>query len=116
MSVRQKYLRLFSDIMPVGAGGILLLLGSAAPGNAALSPEVVEPPAFTSVTERLAAIRHAVSEAADATSQLHGRDQQLAWGNWWRNGGWRNGGWRNGGWGNWRNGWHNGWPNWWRNW
>ena len=39
-------------------------------------------------------------------------EQQLAWGNWWRNGGWRNGGW-----GNWRNGWHNGgWHNWWHNW
>jgi rSAM-associated Gly-rich repeat protein len=126
MSVRQKYLRLISEIMPAGAGGILLLLGSAAPGNAALSSAAVQSPVSTPVAERLAAIRHAVSEAADIAAPSHGGDQQLAWGNWWRNGGWRNGGWRNGGWrnggwrnggwGNWHNGWHNGWPNWWRNW
>jgi len=62
------------------------------------------------VSERLAAIREAVSDAA-SPSALNTR-QQLAW--WaWRNGGGgrrnggarRNGGWRNGGW-------HNFWRNW----
>ena len=62
------------------------------------------------VAERLAAIRGAISEFT-ASGEREG-EQQLAWGNWWRNGGWRNGGW-----GNWRNGWHNGgWHNWWHNW
>lgn len=77
------------------------------------------------VAERLAAIRDAVSQAAEPAAGQS--EKQLAWwawrnggggwrngGAWWRNGGWGNGGWRNGGWrnGGWRNG---GWPNFWRN-
>jgi hypothetical protein len=48
---------------------------------------------LASVAERLAAIRHAISEGAGAVEP--GGEQQFAWGNWWRNGGWRNGGWGN---------------------
>jgi hypothetical protein len=62
----------------------------------------------STVAERLAAIRQAVSDVAGDADKLRPGEQQLAWGNWWRNGGWRNGGW-----GNWRNG---GWHNWWHNW
>jgi rSAM-associated Gly-rich repeat protein len=123
MSLRQRYLKLLSEIMPAGAVGISLLLGSAIPGQAAQHPADMQPPAPGSATiaERLAAIRHAVSDVARTDIQPRKGEQQLAWGNWWRNGGWRNGGWRNGGWrnggwGNWHNGWHNGWPNWWHNW
>ena len=117
MSLRQKYLKLLSEIMPAGAVGISLLLGSAGPGEAAGDPAEVNPAAGRStVSERLAAIRDAVSDVAGTASTSRSGEAQLAWGNW------RNGGWRNGGWGNWRNGWHNGgwhnggWHNWWHNW
>jgi hypothetical protein len=114
MSLRQKYLSVLSQIMPAGAVGVSLLLGSATPGDAAQHPAASQPKAAdpATVAERLAAIRQAVSDVAADTVNLRPGEQQLAWGNWWRNGGWRNGGW-----GNWRNGWHNGgWHNWWHNW
>jgi hypothetical protein len=115
MSLRQRYLRVLSQIMPAGAVGVSLLLGAAAPGDTAQHPADSRLSAAdrSPVAERLAAIRQAVSDiAADAVRSPPG-EQQLGWGNWWRNGGWRNGGW-----GNWRNGgWHNGgWGNWWHNW
>jgi len=123
MSLRERYLKLLSEIMPAGAVGIPLLLGSAVATQAARQPADVQPSASGPVTvaERLAAIRRAVSDVPRTAAQQRDGEQQLAWGNWWRNGGWRNGGWRNGGWrnggwGNWHNGWHNGWPNWWHNW
>ena len=87
---------------------------SAAPGGAAQHPMDSQLPVAdrSAVAERLAAIRQAVSDIAADGVIMHAGEQQLAWGNWWRNGGWRNGGW-----GNWRNGWHNGgWHNWWHNW
>jgi hypothetical protein len=112
MSLLQKYRGILSQIMPAGAAGVSLLLGSIAPGDARLHPAASQPSvAKADVSERLDAIRQAVSDVAPAIEPSEG-EQQLAWGNWWRNGGWRNGGW-----GNWRNGWHNGgWGNWWRNW
>ena len=123
MSLRERYLKLLSEIMPAGAVGITLLLGSAVAAQAARQPADLQPPASgpATVAERLAAIRRAVSDVPRTAAQQRDGEQQLAWGNWWRNGGWRNGGWRNGGWrnggwGNWHNGWHNGWPNWWNNW
>ena len=114
MSLRQRYLKVLSQIMPAGAVGVSLLLGSAALGDAArhsaaLQSKTADP---ATVAERLAAIRQAVSDVAEDAVNTRPGEQQLAWGNWWRNGGWRNGGW-----GNWRNGWHNGgWHNWWHNW
>ena len=114
MSLRQKYVKIFSEIFPAGAMGVSLLLGSAAPGDANPHPASSQPAASEAagVSERLAAIRQAVSDIAGDGVKLRPGEQQLAWGNWWRNGGWRNGGW-----GNWRNGWHNGgWHNWWHNW
>ena len=120
MSLRQRYIKVLSQIVPAGAFGVSLLLGAAAPGDAAQYPANSQlsaadrPP----VAERLAAIRQAVSDIAGDTVRSRPGEQQLAWGNWWRNGGWRNGGWgnwRNGGWHN--GGWHNGgWHNWWHNW
>jgi hypothetical protein len=112
MSLRRKYLKLLSEIMPAGAVGVSLLLGSTVAVNADQYPASVQPAAsnLSSVGERLAAIRHAVSDLAGSALEKRAAERQMAWGNWWRNGGWRNGGW-----GNWRNGWHNGWPNWWHN-
>ena len=120
MLLRQKYLKILSAMLPAGAVGVSLMLG-AAPAAADRSPSSVQSQAAgrTRVSERLAAIRDAVSDVAAPGALKTG--ERLAW--WaWRNGGgggWRNGGggWRNGG-GGWRNGgWHNGgWRNFWRNW
>jgi hypothetical protein len=117
-SLRQKYQRILSSVLPVGAVGASLLLGLSAPANAEPEPLSAQSAAVSQVgvADRLAAIRDAVSNIA---GPAEGRDQKMAW--WaWRNGGggWRNGGggWRNGG-GGWGNGWHNGgWHNYWRNW
>jgi hypothetical protein len=118
MSLRQKYLKILSGIVPAGAAGVALLLGSTAP-NAAEDPASFQPSAGdkAGVAERLAAIREAVSDVAEAESGAEKSDGnlRLAWGNWWHNWGWNPGGgfgWPN--WNNWRN-WNN-WNNWWRNW
>jgi len=71
MSLRQRYLKVLSQIMPAGAVGVSLLLGSAAPGHAAQHPAASQPKAAdpATVAERLAAIRQAVSDvAADAVN------------------------------------------------
>jgi hypothetical protein len=114
MSLRQKYRRILSEIMPAGAVGISLLLGSTPSADANQDPIGSQPAAAAraGVSERLSAIRGAVSDVIRPVAERSGGEQQFAWGNWWRNGGWRNGGW-----GNWRNGWGNGgWHNWWHNW
>jgi hypothetical protein len=121
MSLRQKYLEILTGMAPAGVVGVSLLLGSTAPGAASQDPAGLRPQAAREarVSERLAAIRDAVSSVAG--QQAAPRDNgnlRLAWGNWWRNGGfgWGRpwGGW---GWPNWNN-WHNwnNWNNWWRNW
>ena len=89
MPLRQKYLEILSGIVPTGAVGIALLLGAAAPSAAKEEPLGSQPSASGSavVSERLAAIREAVSAVAGP----EGEDQtlRLAWGNWWHNYGWR---------------------------
>jgi len=122
MSLRQKYSRILSGMAPIGAVGVSLLLGSAAPVRADQEPLSVQPRASreAGVAERLAAIRDAVSTVLEQeAARKSAGNLHLAWGNWWRNGGWGWGfrpwggwGWPN--WNNWRN-WNN-WPNWWRNW
>ena len=125
MSLRQRYLKVLSQIMPAGAVGVSLLLGSAAPGDAAQHPATSQPKAAdpATVAERLAAIREAVSAVAEpggTAAKPDTRERQLAWGNWW-GGGWGYrpwGGYGYGyGWPNWNN-WHNwnNWNNFWRNW
>jgi rSAM-associated Gly-rich repeat protein len=112
MSPRQKYLRILAEMASAGAVGVSLLLGATDPVAANQDPVVAQPRAAhqARVSERLAAIREAVSDVAAPSMVKDG--QQFVW---WGNGGWRNGGWRNGGWrnGGWRNG---GWRNFWRNW
>ena len=120
MSLRQKYLKILSGIVPAGAAGVSLLLGATAPSAAVEHPANSEPSAAerAGVSERLAAIREALSDVAEAESAVAKSDHdnlRLAWGNWWHNWGyrpWWGWGWPN--WNNWRN-WNN-WPNWWRNW
>jgi hypothetical protein len=120
MSLRQKYLKIVSALVPVGLAGASLLLGATAPAAANTPPNGGQPDsqAQARVCERLAAIREAVSVVAEsegaATTQ---HNPQLAWGNW-GNGWWRpwRWGWGNGGphWNNWHNwpNWHNFWHNW----
>jgi rSAM-associated Gly-rich repeat protein len=128
LSLRQKYLNVVSKLATPGAIGMAVLLGSSAPGAA--SQELAGQPEPSAqgerVSERLAAIREAVSEVSGGRTR--GADgaggQRLAWGNW-GNGGfgfgfgtpWANFNygvpWNN--WRNWRNGWNN-WRNGWGNW
>lgn len=121
MSLRQKYLGILSGMVPAGAVGVSLLLGSSAPSAASQDPAGLQPPAAQEgrISERLAAIRDAVSTVVgQEASKRQGDKMRLAWGNWWRNGGWGWGpGWRGWGWPNWNNwrNWNN-WNNWWRNW
>jgi rSAM-associated Gly-rich repeat protein len=125
LSLRQKYRGIVSKLMTPGAIGMAVLLGSAAPGAATQEPAGRQPSSAQGerVSERLAAIREAVSAVAgaqDATTDAAG-EHRLAWGNWgggfgfglpWGNFG-AGGPWNN--WNNWRNGWHN-WHNGWGNW
>lgn len=118
MSLRNRYRQILAGLLPAGAIGASLLLGSALPGRADEEPAPAQPQALvrTTVADRLAAVRGAVSDVAASTAKADTRALRLAWGNWWRNWGWGRPwwgwGWPN--WNNWRN-WHN-WPNWWRNW
>ncbi len=119
MSLRDKYLRILSGIAPAGAAGIALLLGSTMPNATTRHTTSAEPLAGDrpGVSERLAAIREAVSDVAKGdggAARSEDGELHLAWGNWWRNGGWRPRGWGWPNWNNWRN-WHP-WNNWWRNW
>ena len=123
MSLRQKYVKILSSIVPAGAVGVSLLLGSTAPSVANEHPAGMQPSAADAdrVSERLAAIREAVSAVAGpehgAANPADG-NLRLAWGNWWRNGGWGwDRPWGGFGWPNWNN-WHNwnNWNNFWRNW
>jgi rSAM-associated Gly-rich repeat protein len=125
VSSRQKYLKVLCELTAGSAVGIALILGGSAPA-AASQPLVAQPSDAQGqrVSERLAAIREAVSALSDAESQTADSisRQRLAWGNW-GNGGWGWGRpWGNYGWGspwnnwnNWRNGWNN-WRNGWLNW
>ena len=114
MSLQQRYVKILSGILPVGAVGVSLLLGSTLPSAANEHPETSQLLASDqdAVAQRLCAIREAVSAVAgpaEKETKPGDGNLRLAWGNWWNNGGW---GWPN--WNNWRN-WNN-WNNWWRNW
>jgi hypothetical protein len=125
MSLRQKYVKILSGMLPAGAVGVSLMLGSTTPSVANEHPAASRSSASDKdrLSERLAAIREAVSavaEPAGAAAKSDNRNRQLAWGNWW-GGGWGYrpwGGYGYGyGWPNWNN-WHNwnNWNNFWRNW
>ena len=122
MSLASRYLDVISKLAPTGAAGISLLLASTAPSSAHETPAgaAMQP---EPVSERLAAIRDAVSAFASSENETAAptrTERRLAWGNW--NNNWNN--WRWGvspspiwpwtNWPNWRN-WNN-WGNFWRNW
>jgi hypothetical protein len=118
MSLQRKYLKILSEIAPAGLVGASMLLASTASSTAKEEPEALQPSASLPVSERLAAIRGAVSSLAEQnpTAQPDDAAMKLAWGNWWRNWGWYRP-WRGWGWPNWPNwpNWRN-WNNWWHNW
>jgi hypothetical protein len=113
LSLRVKYQTVLTQLAPAGAVGISLALGAAAPAAASQVPADAQPSAAEkeSVSDRLAAVRDAVSELDQTKVDAAKLDGRLAWGNWGWGGG---GGW---GWPNWNN-WHNwrNWGNWFRNW
>lgn len=90
--------------------GVSLALGAAAPAVASEHPAGDQPSVTEKekVSERLAAVRDAVSTLAETETAAAKAEGRLAWGNWGYGWGWYNP-WNN--WHNWRN-----WGNWFRNW
>jgi len=115
LSLRQKYLTILTNLAPAGAVGVSLALGAAAPVAAAEHPPGAQRTVGTQdkISERLAAVREAVSVVAEDHAAAAKAEGRLAWGNWGWGGGF-GGGW---GWPNWNN-WHNwrNWGNWFHNW
>jgi rSAM-associated Gly-rich repeat protein len=119
VSAVHRYRKILSVLLPAGALGMSILLGST--GANAARETAVDPRADSPrVSERLAAIRDAVSDVTvletKAAPALQGTER-LAWHNWanfgigipfWND--WRNG------WKNWGNNWNNGWNNWGNGW
>ena len=125
MRLRKKYLAIISRIVPVGAVGASVLLGSTMASAAADRPAQVQIPAAAvpGVSERLSAIREAVFVVVgpEGAAMHADRDIHPVWGNRWNNWGWgRRPGqrWGRPAWNNWRNvgprrnNWHNAWRNW----
>jgi hypothetical protein len=120
VSAGQRYRRILSVLVPAGAFGMTVLLGSAgakAAREMPTGPEINQAPPAR-VAERLAAIRDAMSDVSRfETGTTTGPDgtERLAWHNW-RNVGWPLwSDWHNK-WKDWNNNWHNGWNNWGNNW
>jgi hypothetical protein len=115
VSLRQNYLATLARLAPAGALGMSMALGGAAPAAASEPPDGAQPAATAKegVSERLAAVRDAISVLDRDTADAAKADGRLAWGNWGWGGGWHGGG----GWPNWNN-WHNwrNWGNFFRNW
>ena len=118
MSLRQKYQTVLTQLAPLGAVGMSLALGAAAPAEASEPPTGVQPPATQKegVSERLAAIRDAVSAVDQLRTDAAKAEGRLAWGNWGYGWGYRpwGYGWGFPNWNNWRN-WSN-WGNYFRPW
>jgi len=113
LSLRQKYQSVLIHLAPAGAVGVSLALGAAAPAVASEPPTGGQPQATVKegVSERLAAVRDAVSAVDQLRADAAKAEGRLAWGNW----GWGyNPWWYARPWGNWHN-WNN-WNNWWHNW
>jgi hypothetical protein len=110
---KQRYLKTLASLLPAGALGISMTLGAAPPAAASEEPGGAQPPRIDKdkVSERLSAIRDAVTELAGPTTEAAKTDGRLAWGNFFVAPG------IGFGWPNWNN-WHNwsNWGNWFRNW
>ncbi len=117
MSTQNRISKALAALLPGGALGASILLALTSPSVTEARPsQAADAPAPVNVSERLLAIRSAVShmEASSQSSgsaELESGDSGRAEPTWWGNGGW----------GRWRLGWGNGglgWPNWhnWHNW
>jgi len=120
VSLRQRYVAILAHLAPAGAVGLSAALGAVAPAAASEPPDALRPSAATkeNISERLAAVRDAVSAIDGDRAAAAKAEGRLAWGNWGWGGGWRGGwGYRSWGWPNWHNwpNWNN-WGNWFRNW
>jgi len=106
-----KYLKTLSGLLPAGAVGASMILAASAPASAHEEPAASTTPKAR-VSERLAAIRDAVSEVSNEAATQQHASPMLAW---W-NGGFFFRPWGN--WDNWGNGWRNwdNWHNYWHNW
>src|SRR5271156_3205985 len=109
LSLRLKYQTILTQLAPAGAVGVSLALGGAAPVAASEPPTGAQPSVVDKekVSERLPALREAVTALDKAKVDAVKAEGRLAWGNW----GWGGGGY---GWPNWHN-WRN-WGNWFHNW
>ena len=110
LSLRQKYQTVLTQLAPAGAVGVSLALGAAAPAVASEPPIGGQPPVTVKegVSDRLAAVRDAVSALDQSRADAAKAEGRLAWSNF----GWGWGyyaPWNN--WHNWRN-----WGNWFHNW
>jgi hypothetical protein len=121
VSLRQKYQTILTHLAPAGAVGVSLALGAAAPAAASERPVGTQPSATEKekVSERLAAVRDAVSTLDATIVDTAKSDGRLAWANVYIGPGGIGVGVPGfgGGWPNWNN-WHN-WQNWgnfFRNW
>jgi hypothetical protein len=85
MSAQGRYLKVLSKIIPAGAVSASLLLGSATPSDASLTEAQPSATAALRVSERLGAIREAVSAIAPTMTgaNVHpgGGATQLSWSN-----------------------------------
>ncbi len=117
MSTQNRISKALAALLPGGALGASILLALTSPSVAdARSSQAADPPPPSNVSERLLAIRSAVSNMetssqSSGSAELEPNDSGRAQPTWWGNGGW----------GRWRLGWRNGgfgWPNWhnWHNW
>jgi hypothetical protein len=109
LSLREKYQTVLTQLAPIGVVGVSLALGAAVPAAASEPPTGGQSPATVKegVSERLAAVRDAISAVDQLRTDAAKAEGRLAWGNWGFGFGWPN-------WNNWHD-WHN-WNNWWRNW
>jgi hypothetical protein len=118
---KHRYVKTLTSLLPAGALGISMALGAAPPAAASEEPGGAQPPRIDKdkVSERLAAIRDAVTELTGSATEAAKTGGRLAWGNIYIGPGGIGvgvpgfgGGWPN--WNNWHN-WQN-WGNWFRNW
>ena len=84
MSAAERYRKVLSVLLPAGALGMTIMLGSAGAEAAREVPAgtAATPLPGIGVAERLSALRDAVSEIGRAASSLPDEGDRLAWGNW----------------------------------
>ena len=116
LSLREKYQTVLTQLAPIGAVGVSLALGAAAPAVASEPPTGGQPPVTEKegVSDRLAAVRDAISAVDQLRVDAAKSDGRLAWGNWGMGWGWGGYGYQFPNWNNWRN-WNN-WANYFRPW